>query len=83
MVAPVVAGCGDPEVVTVRWLTEEFCAGVEGVLALPAGKRNEKFNEMNSRIERKMLEEDLDDEALAFNILAECGEGMIGLGAAE
>ncbi len=53
------------------------------MLALPGQERIEKFSEMNGRIEQKMLEEDPDDEALAFNILAECGEELIGIGAAE
>lgn len=77
------AACGDPEIVTVGSLTREFCEGVEGMMDMSAEERIEEFEKMNARIDEKLLEGELDDEALAFNVLAECGEELIELGSRE
>ncbi len=75
--------CGEPEIVTVETLTREFCDGVIEMVDRPADERAEKFQELNSRIDAALQKEGVDDEALAFNILGECGEELILMGAPD
>ncbi len=77
------AGCGEPEIVTVETLTQEFCEGIEELLDLPKTEREVEFVELNQRIDESLLREGVDDEALAFNILGECGEELILMGAPD
>ncbi len=37
------AGCGEPEVVTFETLTQEFCEGIANLLDLPKAEREVEF----------------------------------------
>ena len=77
------AGCGEPEVVTVETLTQEFCEGIADLLDLPKTEREVEFVQLNQRIDEALQAGGVDDEALAFNILGECGEELILMGAPD
>lgn len=77
------AACGEPEVVTVETLTQEFCEGIADLLDLPNTEREVEFVELNQRIDEALQTGRVNDEALAFNILGECGEELILMGAPD
>lgn len=79
----ILAACGEPEIVTVETLTQEFCDEVVEMMDRPKAERQVKFAELNQRIDDALLAEGVDDEALAFNILGECGDELIQMGASE
>jgi hypothetical protein len=83
VLALLLAGCGEPEVVTVETLTQEFCDGIIELLDRPKAERDEKFAELNQRVDEALLREGVDDEALAFNVLGECGAELILMGAPD